>query len=266
MRARLVVASLMFAWSMAAMAAAETDAKPAVLVARIQILSQQLPLLANDAVGGNSDAFRALKRTHDDIAGKFAQLKQAEKNLGHVELAWSKLSGDVSKILEAELVVETSVTFVDEFDNNIPSLNSRMDEAAKLLADSAGSPAQILLVSRQELLAERMRRRMQTIRQGSEESMSAADGLRRDVMLYGVVLDGLIKGNADLGVKALKDKAARTVLVEIKTQWTELALTAGKLVDLVPTLQSVREATDNVRVDSSTLLLEAEPLFRRYSD
>ena len=56
------------------------------------------------------------------------------------------------------------------------------------------------------------------------------------------------------------------MLVEIESQWTELALTAAKLVDVVPTLQSVREATDSVRVDSSALLLEAEPLFRRYND
>src|SRR3954471_5675539 len=50
------------------------DAKASTLVTKIQVLSQQLSKVANDAAGGNIDAFKSLEATRnsiDDLLGKF---------------------------------------------------------------------------------------------------------------------------------------------------------------------------------------------------
>ena len=57
---------------------ANQDAKAAALVTRAQVASQQLSRQANDAAGGNVDAFGSLKQTRDTIADLVTRLKQGD--------------------------------------------------------------------------------------------------------------------------------------------------------------------------------------------
>ena len=105
----------------------------------------------------------------------------------------------------------------------MPLLNSRMDEVVKILTEKNGSPSQVMISSRQMLLADRMQRRVQSILQGGEDAQSAADGLARDAQFYGAVLAGLISGNPDLNIRAM-DNAEREARfsADINEQWTDL--------------------------------------------
>src|SRR6516225_3282821 len=58
------------------------DAKASALVTRAQVLSQQLSRQANDAAGGNLDAFSTLKATRDSIADLIARLKKGDVRNG----------------------------------------------------------------------------------------------------------------------------------------------------------------------------------------
>src|SRR5258708_27280093 len=58
------------------------DAKASALVTRAQVLSQQLSRQANDAAGGNLDAFGTLKATRDSIADLITRLKLGDTRNG----------------------------------------------------------------------------------------------------------------------------------------------------------------------------------------
>src|ERR1700761_1294307 len=57
---------------------ASQDAKAAGLVTKIQVLSQQLSKQANDAAGGNIDAFKGLEQTRNTIDDLINKLKKGD--------------------------------------------------------------------------------------------------------------------------------------------------------------------------------------------
>jgi twitching motility protein PilJ len=255
--------------------AGNDDAKATALLGLAQARSQQLPLLANDAAAGNVDAFRELGATADKIDAVLTRLKHGDpqigfggiadraplrKNLADVDASWAKLNAEVAKVLAGQRQVSESAAAVDEFDRKLAVLNSRMDEVVKILSERAAPASQAVLASRQMLFADRMQRRAHFVLNGGEEAASAAAGLQRDAQYYGVVLKGLISGNAELNVKAINHPAAHEILSDISKQWDDLAPTVTKLLEAASTLEDTRQAADNIRVESQTFLLKSMPL------
>ena len=260
---------------------ATQDAKASVLVTKIQVLSQQLSKVANDAAGGNIDAFKSLEQTRNSIDDLLNKLKKGDPTTGmqgyansgaatqiaDLDKAWAPLNTNATKILDSkEQVLNTASTAAD-FNSKMPVLNSRMEEVVKILAERNGSPTQVQISSREMLLADRMQRRVQSILQGGEEAQSAADGLQRDAQFYGAVLAGLISGNPDLNIRAMDNATAKAILVEINESWTALvADPVKKLLDSASALQDVKQAADQASIDSQSMLLKADPVSTRIGE
>jgi len=254
------------------------DAKAGALVTKVQVLSQQLSKVANDAAGGNIDAFKSLEQTRntiDDLLGKFKKgdpaggmraygsESQLTTEIANMDRAWAQLNTDATKILSSKEQVLNTAQVAADFNSKMPVLNSRMEEVVKALTEKNGSAGQVMISSREMLLADRMQRRVQSILQGGEDAQSAADGLARDAQFYGVVLSGLINGNPDLNIRAMDNASAKEILSEINKQWVELADPVKKLLDAASGLQDVKQAADQASIDSQTMLLKAEPLGQR---
>ena len=257
------------------------DAKASALVTKIQVLSQQLSKVANDAAGGNIDAFKSLEATRNSVDDLLNKLKKGDtttgmqgygssavsKEIGDLDKAWAPLNTNATKILDSKEQVLNTAAVAADFNGKMPVLNSRMDEVVKILTEKNGSASQVMISGREMLLADRMQRRVQLILQGGEESQSAADGLQRDAQFYGAVLAGLISGNPDLNIKAMDNPNAKTILTDINQQWGELNGDAvKKLLDSASALQDVKQAADQTSLDSSTVLLKAEPVSKGISE
>ncbi len=251
------------------------DTKAASLVTKIQVLSQQLSKQANDAAGGNIDAFKGLEQTRNTIDQLLTNLKNgdtpngmqgykdsgAAAQISDLDKAWAPLNTDATKILSAKEQVLSAASTAADFNQKMPVLNSRMEEVVKILADRNGSPTQVSISSRQMLLADRMQRRVQSILQGGEEAQSAADGLQRDATFYGAVLNGLITGNTDLNIRAMDNANAKAILSEISDGWNQLVSDpVKKLLDSASSLQDVKQAADQASIDSQSMLLKADPV------
>jgi len=259
---------------------ANQDAQASALVTRMQVLSQQLSRQSNDAAGGNLDAFASLKHTRDTIADLFSRLKQGDARTGmrgyieqptlkadfaDLDQAWNQLSADATKVLDSQEQVLSTAASTDDFNRKTAVLNSRMDEVVKILTERGAPGTQVVTASRQMLYADRMQRRAQAIVGGGEDSPSAAAGLQRDSQFYGVVLAGLISGNADLNIKAIDNANAKEILNDINKQWVDLAPQVTKLFEAAPILQAVKQAADKASIDSQTLLFKADPLSEHIS-
>ena len=258
------------------------DAKAATLVTKIEVSSQQLSKVANDAAGGNIDAFKTLEATRNSVDDLLNKLKKGDsstgmrgyasepgvaKEIGDLDKAWGPLNTNATKILDSKEQVLSTKSVADDFNNKMPLLNSRMDEVVKILTEKNGSPSQVMISSRQMLLADRMQRRVQSILQGGEEAQSAADGLQRDAQFYGAVLGGLISGNPDLNIRAMDNPNAKEILGQINTEWTTLVGDpVKKLLDSASALQDVKQAADQASIDSQTMLLKADPVSVRIGE
>jgi twitching motility protein PilJ len=253
------------------------DRQASALTTQIQVLSQQTAKYALEAADGNVESFRELESTRNAIDASVQKLAKGDPKGGMQAYgdknatpagravtalvnAWGQLDGDIKKILSNKTVVLDSAQRAGKLSQEMPLLNSSMDQVTNILQQRNGSAEQMLGSSRQMLLADRMIRRVQEVLQGGDTAQAAADGLARDAQLYGTVLKGLTEGNAAAGVKAMGDANARKILTDMQGNWEALADPIARLAAAAGTIADVKHAGNQASLDSQNVLLRANEL------
>ncbi|HET7299257.1 MAG TPA: methyl-accepting chemotaxis protein [Oleiagrimonas sp.] len=251
------------------------DRQAVGLTTQIQVLSQQTAKFALEAAGGNLESFKELASTRNTIDSAVDRLTKGDAKtkmpayagnpitgpgVKTLNKAWNQLDADIGKILSNKSLVIESSQDASTLSQQLPALNSSMEQVNNILQQHNGTKAQVFTSARQEVLADRMIRRVQQILQGGEGAQPAADGLSRDAQLYGQVLDGLIHGNKDVGIQALDDNNAQKILADMQKTWTSLGDPVKTLIAASPTLQEVKNAGNQASLDSQTVLLRANDL------
>ena len=253
------------------------DRQAIALTTQIQVLSQQTAKFALESADGNTDSFKELESTRNSIDSAVQRLNKGDPKSGMqpyadngttpagravsaLDASWKQLDADIGKILSNKAVVVDSGQRANTLSQQMPLLNSSMEQVVNILQQRNGSSEQMLGTSRQMLSADRIIRRVQEVLQGGDNAQSAADGLSRDAQLYGNVLKGLITGNADSGVKPIGDANARKILTDMDASWTTLADPVAKLVAAAGNLADVKHAGNQASLDSQTVLLRANDL------
>ncbi len=253
------------------------DRQAIALTTQIQVLSQQTAKFALESADGNVNAFKELESTRNAIDSAVQRLKRGDAQTGMhayadnnatpsgravtaLETAWHQLDADIGKILSNKAVVLDSGRRANTLAQQMPLLNSSMEQVVNILQQRNGSPEQMLGTSRQMLSADRIIRRVQEVVQGGENSLSAADGLSRDAQLYGSVLKGLMVGSPDSGVRPIADANAHKILTAMDASWATLAEPVAKLVAAAGNISDVKSAGNQASLDSQTVLLRANDL------
>lgn len=253
------------------------DRQAIALTTQIQVLSQQTAKFALESADGNPESFKELEGTRNAIDSAVQRLNKGDSASGMqpygdndaspagravsaLDASWKQLDSDIGKILSNKAVVLDSGQRANTLSQQMPLLNSSMEQVVNILQQRNGSPEQMLGTSRQMLSADRIIRRVQEVLQGGDAAQSAADGLSRDALLYGNVLKGLLVGNADSGVKPIADPNAHKILTEMDASWTTLADPVAKLVAAAGNIADVKHAGNQASLDSQTVLLRANDL------
>ena len=253
------------------------DRQAIALTTQIQVLSQQTAKFALESSDGNTDSFKELESTRNAIDSAVQRLKKGDPNSGMqpyadnnatpagravnaLDASWKQLDAAISKILSNRAVVLDSGQRAGTLSQQMPLLNSSMEQVVNILQQRNGSAEQMLGTSRQMLSADRIIRRVQEVLQGGDNAQSAADGLSRDAQLYGNVLKGLIEGNPDSGVRPINDANARKILTDMDASWAQLADPVAKLVSAAGNIADVKRAGNQASLDSQTVLLRANDL------
>jgi twitching motility protein PilJ len=253
------------------------DRQAIALTTQIQVLSQQTAKFALESADGNTDSFKELESTRNAIDSAVQRLDKGDPKSGMqpyadnnatpagravsaLDASWKQLDADIGKILSNKAVVLDSGQRAGTLSQQMPLLNSSMEQVVNILQQRNGSSEQMLGTSRQMLSADRIIRRVQEVLQGGDSAQSAADGLSRDAQLYGNVLKGLIEGNPDSGVKPINDANARKILTDMEANWAQLADPVAKLVAAAGNIADVKRAGNQASLDSQTVLLRANDL------
>ena len=253
------------------------DRQAIALTTQVQVLSQQTAKFALESADGNTDSFKELESTRNAIDSAVQRLNKGDPKSGmqpyadnkatpagravsELDASWKQLDADIGKILSNKAVVLDSGQRAATLSQQMPLLNSSMEQVVNILQQRNGSSEQMLGTSRQMLSADRIIRRVQEVLQGGDSAQSAADGLFRDSQLYGSVLKGLIEGNPDSGVKPINDSNARKILTDMDASWSQLADPVSKLVAAASNIADVKRAGNQASLDSQTVLLRANDL------
>ncbi len=239
------------------------------LTTDLQVLSQQISKFATEAASGNNEAFQELKVTRTSIQGNLDALEKGSSKEGVPSYIGTAAVGTpLKKVIEAwepiakaadtidgatSLVLDVSDTATD-FSENVRMLSSKMDELVAVLVDNGAPGDTVYLATRQILLSDRMLRRVSDIQKGGDEAISAADQFGRDARMFGQVLDGLMNGDAEVGIRALTDPRAREILGEVQDLYSGIGENVGKIQEASTDLFEVTEAADTIFLGSTDLL------------
>jgi twitching motility protein PilJ len=253
------------------------DRQAIALTTQIQVLSQQTAKSALEAANGNAESFNELAANRNSIDSAVQRLIKGDAQSGMpayddksstltgraviaLNDSWRQLDGDIGKILSNKALVTDSGVRANTLAQQMPLLNSSMEQVVNILQQHNGSSDQMLGTSRQMLSGDRIIRRVQEVLQGGDNAQSAADGLSRDAQLYGNVLKGLLEGNPESGVKPIGDANAKKILTDMTDSWNKLSDPLAKLAGAAGNLADVKHAGNQASLDSQTVLLRANDL------
>ena len=243
------------------------------LTTEIQVRAQQLAKAAGEAAVGNFDAFDEMENTRDIIADAIDQLRNGNPetdlppspaavndSLSTLEQIWQGIDEEAERILSrAELVLDLADAAA-AFATNIPRLQALSDEAVRLMIQTGTPTSQIYLGSRQLVLADRMLRRVGEILGGGGAAITAADAFSREAELFDQVLQGLLLGNDELNIPAVRNEQVLAALAEIQPVYEEVKIDVDTILAGSSDLFEVREAADEIFLDSQELTAQADAL------
>ncbi len=252
--------------------AQETSARG--LVADIQVLSQQLSVYANGAVGGDPDAFAKFKATKANIDDNILTLqngsltKTGYRNaigvsgpLQKVADTWTPIAQNADLIIRNEQQVLSIAKNADAFAKSVPSLQARMDEVVRAMSDGGAPASQLLYAMREIVLADRLSRNVTVIRAGGTGTAAAADALNRDTTLFNQVLKGLQDGDTGLGLSRLNGAGAVASLAQVIKLNTSAQQALSTVQKSAAQLAAVQDAERKISEGSSQLLTDAKTLY-----
>ena len=237
------------------------------LVGDQEVLSQRLSKHAGQALEGEGEAFQQLRRDRGRFQDALTKLRSGNPDSGMPPAPekvseplealtglWQAYNGHIQTILSRQETVTNLHQTVAVIDGQAQQLAVLADEAAVLMSE-AGAPAdQTYFATRQVMLAERLVNAVNRILSGGTDAVRAADRFSRDIDRFGRVLDGMLNGNAELGVGRADDPEVRQKLQEIDTAFAAVREEVDDLLRQSPEMFEVSEAVQGV-IDTSDALL-----------
>ena len=234
-------------------------------VAQVQVATQRVELAAKDVAQGDAAAFQVLQKATDELASSMGRLRAESRSnatlsryLGDFEKAGKKVSSDAARLMRFQEKFDEAKANMVEINMLVPILNSRTDEAINALAGDGSARKQSQIAFRTILLAQRMQRTAEDMSKGADPSAGLVDRLTRDSRLYGAMLAGLTKGNADLGIEPVTEVQAKGILVDAEKRWTDKQKVIEALLSADSDLQDMRQLTAQLQVESEQFVAVAE--------
>ncbi len=225
------------------------------LAGDLRLLSQQMTTQALSASRGSEQSFLLLGRYKQQFDRTLQVLRDGDPEAGappltaemlpeleQINRQWQSFSRDIDKILASRELISEARQIVADVSARLPALLADAEKVAELMRDAGIRGRQLYLASRQLMLAERIRISLIEMLSGSSNTLDAADQLNRDVNQFSAVLDGMLNGNADLGVTKVANKKVRALLEEMVVDFSEIADTSGQLLNSAPDLYEISES------------------------
>jgi twitching motility protein PilJ len=241
----------------------ETVSAATANAGRLQVTSLRVAGYADRAARGNDVAFDELSTALTTGGNTLAELDAVKSQGGGdvaqsqdtLAMAWGSLNQAAGQIVERRQAVIDSTQAAQALQEGLPLVQARMDDMVRALTERGATSSQVYVASRQLLLVDRMLRRVSDIQNAGSGVDAAADGVVRDGTIFGQVLDALLNGNAELGIRVVDIASARQALTEGAEAWTALAPSLQTLATGAVEVATARASADRARLESENMLL-----------
>ena len=232
-----------------------------------RVRSQQLAKLASQAARGDNKAFVQLQKDRNEFDTTLEWHINEAAGLGMMsglDDAWRKYKSNIDIILKRREVVTNMRTLVGAINEQIPNLLAVSDEVVTIMAEQGAPPDQVYIAARQLMLTQRISGNVNRVLEGGEAAVTAADRFGRDAALFGRVVEDMLRGNPNLGIKRIAHPQSREKLKAVQTLFRELRNQVGAILERSPEMFQVSDAAESVLSTSGNLLDQIETLSTSY--
>ena len=225
----------------------------------LRVLSQDIAKNATESSSGNQQAFDALNKAIDAFNKRWVELKdmhgEDRAEAKAVQVVWQRVSDNLQKVSAGEKTVSNLHDLVAGIADAVPELQAENDSIVESMLNAGAPAAQVVIAKSQSVLAERILRSVSSVLNGDENAVMAADDFGRDSEAFGQTLEGLLNGDPDMGITAVKDEQSRASLAAIQKLFeSSVQQGANEISQSSPELFQVREASSAIFRDSPELL------------
>ncbi|GAA6132522.1 methyl-accepting chemotaxis protein [Halopseudomonas sabulinigri] len=233
----------------------------------LRVLSQQISKSATEAATGTPEAFGLLLTARNDFQQRWDYLVNGREETGlpptpaalqeQLALAqadWDKVRRNADAILASQATVLSLHEVANTLSDTVPQLQVEYEDVVDVLISSGAPADQVAIAQRQSLLAERILGSVNRVLEGDQDSVMAADSFGRDASLFGRVLQGMLQGNAAIGITRVADPEAASRLEEIQSLFRYVSDSVDQILLTSPELYQVRSAANEIFTDSQSLL------------
>jgi len=249
------------------------------LAAEQRLLSQRLATYSIEAASGKEQAFVFLRKLRDDFDKTLQKMQEGNPETGlpaapaslqgeldAVSAEWRKYRKQINAILNGQepiSEVNEYVTYINEF---IPQLLAFSDEVVGIFVKTNADPQQVYIASRQLMLTQRIENNLNRVLAGGEGAATAADRFGRDAALFGRVLEGMIAGDEDEGIKQVRNEEAVNKLREVAMLFRTVSDLVGSILEASPQLFEIKDAANNAEKISAQVLKKATDMEQGFID
>jgi len=241
-----------------------------------QVLSQQVAKYALEASNGVASAFDQLtlyrnrfgdalgkERNGNPATGLPPTPEKVNDDLLALEKNWSSFRKSVDFVLGSKDTVAVVVADIGSVINEIiPKLQAYDEEIVNILLEKNASRETINLATRQLMLSQRIVNNVNLALNGENDEM-AIERFSEDVQEYGMVLDGMVRGNDTIGM--IKNEEVQAKLFETSMLFKTVSDNVEELLDMSDDLLEVQRAARNISSQSDDLYATALRLQNAYS-
>ena len=232
-----------------------------------RVLSQELAKLASQAARADITAFPKLQKDRDDFDETLEWHIVEAAGLGmmtDLESTWTQYRGNIDTILKSRKVVTNMRSLIAAINEQIPNLLAVSDEVVTIMAEQGAPPDQIYIATRQLMLTQRISSNVNRVLEGGEEAITAADRFGRDAALFGRVVEDMLRGNRNLGIKRITHPESREKLKAVQSLFKALRNQVGSILERSPEMFQVSDAAETILATSGLLLTQIEDLSSSY--
>jgi len=232
-----------------------------------RVLSQELAKLASQASRGDIEAFPLLQKHRNEFDETLSWHINAAVGLGmmtELEDTWNKYKNNIDIILKRREVVKNMRALISNINEQIPNLLAVSDEVVTVMAEQGTPPDQIYIATRQLMLTQRISSNVNRVLDGGEDAITAADRFGRDAALFGRVVEDMLRGNRNLGIKRITHEESREKLKVVRGLFRQLRSEVGGILERSPEMFQVSGAAEKILKSSGKLLEQVEGLSEAY--
>jgi len=235
-----------------------------------RVLSQEIAKFATQAARGDLEAFPKLSKVRNQFEETMIWQtgrtpKEVNKSLKNLNQVWDQYRKEVDIIVKNRDVVTTMRKHIQNINEQIPNLLALSDEVVATMTEQQAPADQVYIATRQLMLTQRIHSNVNRILAGGEEAVTAADRFGRDAALFGRVIEDMLRGNRNMGIRRIADPTSRAKLEKVQKQFRALRAEVGGILERSPEMFDVSNAAAGVLGQSDKVLASIQDLGASYS-